>query len=112
MFFQENDRKYSLINDGKILEILSINIIYKFCFEENYYFNVKNIYNLACQAYQIMLLTCQFISLNPPSGKILTSKLNKIITEKLKSNQKFEESKDFIRNSISNLFNSIKNLLQ
>ena len=87
-------------------------MIYKFCYDDKYYFHAKNLYNLACQSHLSMILTTLIISSNLSKVNLKNNKFYNIILEKLKTKVKQEDPKIMIRSCNTNLFNLIKNLLE
>ena len=92
------------------MNILSLNIILKLCFFENYYSLTKNLYNLAFQTHLTFLLVCQIMTLISNNGN--SNKTHKLISEQLKTKLKGDDPKLLLENHNQKLFNSISNMIE
>ena len=107
-FFREYQDKYSLMIDALLLELLSINLIYLFCFHEKYNQLSKKLYNISLLSHQTFLLTGEFIISKSLFGNNLQNKTYISLKEKLNTRFRNEDPKLFLRRNNTNLFNSIK----
>jgi hypothetical protein len=111
-FFRDYPNKFTLMQDAKMLELLSINLIYMFCFHEKYNQLTKKLYNISLLTHQTYLLTGEFIISKSLYGNILQNKSYISLKEKLKLRIRNEDPKLFLRRNNTNLFNTIKESIE